>query len=82
MKPVISLENVSKFYTSATNVVVGLDGVQLSFNRGEFVAITGESGSGKTTLSGVLCGILGYESGEMLFEGRPTSHYDSSDWER
>ena len=82
MKPVISLENVSKFYTSATNVVVGLDGVQLSFRRGEFVAITGESGSGKTTLSGVLCGILGYESGEMLFEGKPTSHYDSSDWER
>ena len=82
MKPVISLENVSKFYTSATNVVVGLDSVQLSFHRGEFVAITGESGSGKTTLSGVICGILGYESGEMLFEGRPTAHYDSSDWER
>ena len=82
MKPVISLENVSKFYTSAANVVVGLDSVQLSFRRGEFVAITGESGSGKTTLSGVLCGILGYESGELLFEGRPTSHYDSSDWER
>ena len=63
-------------------MVVGLDSVQLSFHRGEFVAITGESGSGKTTLSGVLCGILGYESGEMLFEGRPTAHYDSSDWER
>ena len=82
MKPVLSLENVSKFYTSATNVVVGLDSVQLAFHRGEFVAITGESGSGKTTLSGVLCGILGYESGEMLFDGKPTSHYDSSDWER
>ena len=82
MKPILSLENVSKFYTSATNVVVGLDAVQLSFHRGEFVAITGESGSGKTTLSGVLCGILGYESGEMLFDGKPTSHYDSSDWER
>ena len=82
MKPVISLENVSKFYTSAANVVVGLDSIHLSFQRGEFVAITGESGSGKSTLSNVLCGILGYESGEMLFEGRPTSHYDSSDWER
>ena len=82
MKPIISLENVSKFYTSATNVVVGLDNVQLSFHRGEFVAITGESGSGKSTLSNVICGILGYESGEMLFDGKPTSHYDSSDWER
>lgn len=82
MQPVLSLENVSKFYTSPTNVVVGLNNVHLSFRRGEFVAITGESGSGKSTLSNVIGGILGYESGEMLFEGKPTSHYDSSDWER
>ena len=82
MKPLLSLENVSKFYTSASNVVVGLNNIQLSFYRGEFVAITGESGSGKSTLSNVLGGILGYEGGEMLLEGRPTSHYDSGDWER
>ena len=82
MKPVISLEKVSKFYTSASNVVVGLNNIQLSFCRGEFVAITGESGSGKSTLSNVMGGILGYEGGEMLFEGRPTSHFDSGDWER
>lgn len=82
MQPLLSIENVSKYYTSATNVVVGLNNVQLSFRRGEFVAITGESGSGKSTLSNVVGGILGYESGELLFEGRPTSHYDSSDWER
>ena len=82
MQPILSLENLSKYYTSAANVVVGLNAVNLNFRRGEFVAITGESGSGKSTLSNVLCGILGYESGEMLVEGRPTSHYDSSDWER
>lgn len=81
MKPVISLENVSKYYTSQTNVVVGLSNMNLRFHRGEFVAITGESGSGKSTLSNVIGGILGYESGEMLFNGKPTSHYDSSDWE-
>ena len=82
MEALILLENVSKFYTSATNVVVGLNNIQLSFGRGEFVAITGESGSGKSTLSHVLGGMLGYESGEMRFAGQPTSHYDSSDWER
>ncbi len=82
MDCVLSLENVSKFYTSASNVVVGLNRIQLSFRRGEFVAITGESGSGKTTLSNVMGGMLGYEGGEMYFEGRPTSHYDSGDWER
>lgn len=82
MQPVLSLENLSKYYTSTGNVVVGLSNVTLRFRRGEFVAITGESGSGKSTLSNVIGGILGYESGEMLLEGKPTSHYDSSDWER
>lgn len=81
-KPILSLENVSKFYTSAANVVVGLNSVSLSFRRGEFVAITGESGSGKSTLSNILSGILPYESGELRFAGKPTSHFDSSDWER
>lgn len=81
MQPLLSIENVSKFYTSAASVVVGLNAVNLSFRRGEFVAITGESGSGKSTLSNVIGGILGYESGEMLFDGKPTSHFDSSDWE-
>ncbi len=81
-KPVLVLEDVSKFYTSGQNVVVGLNGIRASFCRGEFVAITGESGSGKSTLAHVLSGILPYEGGEMYIDGCPTSHYDSLDWER
>ena len=80
-KPVLTLEELSKFYTSGTNVVVGLNNVSLSFSRGEFVAITGESGSGKSTLAHVVGGILPYESGELYFNGRPTSHFDGRDWE-
>ncbi len=80
-KPVLTLEGLSKFYTSATNVVVGLNNISLSFSRGEFVAITGESGSGKSTLAHVVGGILQYESGELYFAGRPTSHFDGRDWE-
>ena len=80
-KPVLTLEGLSKFYTSAANVVVGLNNVSLSFSRGEFVAITGESGSGKSTLAHVIGGILPYESGELYFDGRPTSHFDGRDWE-
>ena len=80
-EPLIRLENLSKYYTSGQNVVVGLYNMELELNRGEFIAITGESGSGKSTLSHVLGGILPYESGELYFEGQPTSHYDSLDWE-
>ncbi len=79
---VLKLENVSKFYTSETSVVVGLTGISLSFSTGEFVALTGESGSGKSTLAHVLGGILPYESGELYIYGKPTSHYDAYDWSR
>lgn len=82
MEEILSLQDLSKYYTSAQSVVVGLDKLSLSFSRGEFVAITGESGSGKSSLAHVLGGILPYEGGEMLFHGKPTSHYDSADWER
>ena len=81
-EPLLRLENLSKYYTSGQNVVVGLYNMDLELNRGEFVAITGESGSGKSTLSHVLGGILPYESGELYFNGQPTSHFDSQDWER
>jgi len=81
-KPLLQLKELSKYYTSGQSVVVGLANMSLSFHRGEFVAVTGESGSGKSTLSHVIGGILPYESGEMYFQGKPTSHFDSLDWER
>ena len=80
--PLIRLENLSKYYTSTQQVVVGLHNLNLQFSKGEFVAITGESGSGKSTLSHVLGGILPYESGEFYLNGQPTSHYDGQNWEQ
>ena len=80
--PILRLEGLSKFYTGTSSVVMGLNDVNLAFHPGEFVAITGESGSGKSTLAHVIGGILPYESGEMYLAGKPTSHYDSMDYER
>ncbi len=71
----LCLKDVSKYYTSGQSVVMGLNGISLSFRKGEFVAVTGESGSGKSTLAKVMAGILSYEDGEMTVNGRPTSHY-------
>lgn len=78
----LELKDVSKYYTGAQSVVMGLSSVSLAFSRGEFVAVTGESGSGKSTLAHVLGGILPYENGEMTLSGKPTSHYGGFDWER
>lgn len=77
----LSLKNIGKIYVSEGNVAVGIRGVNLSFDRGEFVAITGKSGSGKSTLLNVISGMDSYEEGELLVEGEPTSHYLQPEWE-
>ena len=78
----LKLDNVGKIYVSEGNIAVGIRGVNLSFDRGELVAITGESGSGKSTLLNVISGMDTYEEGELFIEGQPTSHYLQPDWEQ
>ena len=77
----LQLKDIGKIYVSNNNVAVGIRGVNLSFDSGEFVAITGKSGSGKSTLLNVISGMDTYEEGELFIEGNPTSHYIQSDWE-
>ncbi len=77
----ITLKDVGKIYVSDGNVSVGIRGVNLSFDKGEFVAVTGKSGSGKSTLLNVISGMDSYEEGELFIEGQPTSHYLQPEWE-
>ena len=77
----LQLKNIGKIYVSEGTVAVGIRNVNLSFERGEFVAITGASGSGKSTLLNVISGMDTYEEGEMYIEGKPTSHFLQPDWE-
>lgn len=77
----LRLERVSKYYQSENNVSVGMKHISLTFNMGEFVAVTGESGSGKSTLLNVLSGLDKYEEGEMFIFSEETSHYQIKDFE-
>ncbi len=80
-KPLLKLKNVSKFYFNKGIVATGFTKVNLEFNLGEFVVITGESGSGKSTLLNVVSGLDSYEEGEMYINGNETSHYNEVDFE-
>ncbi len=77
----LTLKDIGKIYVSEGSVAVGIRGVNLSFDRGEFVAVTGKSGSGKSTLLNVISGMDSYEEGEMYIEGETTSHYLQPEWE-
>jgi len=63
----IKLHNISKKYDAKVKKIIALDGINLSFKDGEFVAVMGESGSGKTTLLNTLCGLEIPDSGEIYF---------------
>lgn len=61
-------ENVTKTYGSSAAMVTALDHVNLSVQKGEFVAIVGASGSGKSTLLHLLGGVDRPTGGKILIE--------------
>ena len=67
LQPLISLQNINKQYSD--QVIGGVIGINLSIEKGDFIAIVGESGSGKSTLLKLIYGLLSPDSGEVLFKG-------------
>jgi len=64
------LEGVTKVYKKGESEVRALDGVGLSIEKGEYLAIVGPSGSGKTTLLNILGCLDRPTSGTMVYDGR------------
>ena len=70
---ILRCEGVRKVYGSADNQVVALDHIDLSVQKGEFVAIVGASGSGKSTLLHLLGSVDKPTQGKILIEGTDIS---------
>ena len=66
--PLIETKDIKKDYLLGETVVHALRGVDLTIDRGEFVAIWGPSGSGKTTLLNLIGAIDEPSSGQLLIE--------------
>lgn len=70
----IEIKDVYKIYNPGENEVRALDGVSLTIDEGEFVAIIGQSGSGKSTLMNMLGMLDTCTSGEYYMDGIDVSH--------
>ena len=73
---ILVTENLKKYYGTEPNIVRALDGVSLSVEEGEFVAIVGTSGSGKSTLLNMMGGLDVPPEGEVIIAGKKLSRLD------
>lgn len=72
---ILKVENLSKIYGKGENRVKALKNINLSINKGEFVAIVGASGSGKSTLLHLLGGLDMPTSGKVVIDGESIYEY-------
>lgn len=68
--PLIQCRKLTRVYQSGVEEIRPLDGVDLSIDKGQFVALMGPSGSGKTTLLNLLAGIDRPTSGELIIDDK------------
>ena len=71
--PILQTIELKKYYGVKPNITKALDGISLSVEAGEFVAIVGTSGSGKSTLLNMIGGLDVPTSGKVIVDGKDLS---------
>lgn len=73
---ILQTTDLKKYYGTEPNITKALDGVTLSIDEGEFVAIVGTSGSGKSTLLNMMGGLDTPTSGSIKVKGKELSKFN------
>ena len=79
MSEIIKLQGVAKHYQMGENIVKALDGIDISIQKGDFVAIMGPSGSGKSTGMNLIGNLDVPTYGKIYLDGHDTSHLTESE---
>lgn len=77
---VIRIRDLHKVYKMGDIEVEALRGINVTIERGEFIAVTGSSGSGKSTFMNILGCLDRPTSGEYFLEGQDVSALSSDEW--
>jgi putative ABC transport system ATP-binding protein len=75
----LELRDVVKHYRGLGEEISAVDGVSLTLDAGEMVALHGPSGSGKTTLLLLIAALLEPDRGSILFEGRDVQSFSETE---
>lgn len=78
----LELKDIHKSYYLGKEAFPVLNGINLTFERGEFVAILGESGGGKSTLMNIIGGLDRQFEGQVLLKGTALDHHQESQMDR
>lgn len=79
MSEVIKLADITKFYVMGTETIRALNGVSLTVNNNEYVAMMGPSGSGKSTLMNILGCLDSPTTGQYILNNHDVSHMRDND---
>ena len=73
--PLIVCDSLVKIYKTKEVEVLALQGLDLTVNRGELMAIIGKSGSGKSTLMNIVGGLEVPSAGRIIVDGQNLAEF-------
>lgn len=75
---ILECKNLTKEYRNGDNIIKAVDNISVTFNQGEFCAVTGPSGSGKSTFIHILSSLEYPTSGSVIYSDKELFSYNDN----